>query len=104
MMPVLPLVRVPSFEEAVDLAVEVEGGLHHTASIHSANIHHMSDFGKAIGTTIFVKNAPTYAGIGYGGEGPTSFTIAGATGEGLTTARVFVRRRRCTLVGAFSLV
>jgi propionaldehyde dehydrogenase len=104
MMPVLPLVRVPSFEEAVDLAVEVEGGLHHTASIHSANIHHMSDYGKAISTTIFVKNAPTYAGIGYGGEGPTSFTIAGATGEGLTTARVFVRRRRCTLVGAFSLV
>jgi propionaldehyde dehydrogenase len=104
MMPVLPLVRVPSFEEAVDLAVEVEGGLHHTASIHSANIHHMSDYGKAIGTTIFVKNAPNYAGIGYGGEGPTSFTIAGASGEGLTTARVFVRRRRCTLVGAFSLV
>lgn len=104
MMPILPVVRAASFEEAVDIAVEVEGGLHHTAGIHSANIHHMSDFGKAINTTIFVKNAPHYAGIGYGGEGPTSFTIAGASGEGLTTARVFTRRRRCTLVGAFSLV
>ena len=93
-----------NFEEAVDLAVEVEGGLRHTAVIHSANVHHMSDFGKAINTTIFVKNAPSYAGIGFGGEGPTSFTIAGASGEGLTTARVFCRRRRCTLVGAFSLV
>jgi len=104
MMPVLPLVRAANFEEAVDVAVEVEGGLHHTAIIHSANIYHMSEFGKAINTTIFVKNAPSYAGIGYRGEGPTSFTIAGATGEGLTTARVFARARRCTLVGAFSLV
>ena len=104
MTPILPVVRAASFEEAVDLAVDMEGGLHHTAVIHSANIHHMSDFGKAINSTIFVKNAPSYAGIGYGGEGPTSFTIAGASGEGLTTARVFTRRRRCTLVGAFSLV
>jgi propionaldehyde dehydrogenase len=104
MMPVMPLVRAPNFEEAVNIAVEAEGGLHHTAAIHSANIHHMSDFGKAVNTTIFVKNAPSYAGIGYGGEGPTSFTIAGASGEGLTTTRVFTRRRRCTLVGAFSLV
>jgi len=104
MMSILPVVRAANFEEAVDIAVEVEGGLRHTAGIHSDNIHHMSDYGKAINTTIFVKNAPHYAGIGYGAEGPTSFTIAGASGEGLTTARVFTRRRRCTLVGAFSLV
>lgn len=104
MMPVLPIVRAANFEEAMDIAVEVEGGLHHSAGIHSDNIHHMSDYGRAINTTIFVKNAPHYAGIGYGAEGPTSFTIAGASGEGLTTARVFTRRRRCTLVGAFSLV
>lgn len=104
MMPVLPLVRASNFDEAVDIAVEVEGGRHHTAIIHSANVNHMSEFGKAINTTIFVKNAPSYAGLGFGGEGPTSFTIAGVTGEGLTTARVFTRARRCTLVGAFSLV
>ena len=76
MMPVLPLVRANNFEEAVNLAVAIEGGLRHTAIIHSANINHMSEFAKAVNTTIFVKNAPSYAGIGFGGEGPTSFTIA----------------------------
>lgn len=104
MMPVLGVVRVGTFEEAIELAVEVEGGLHHSAIIHSSNIYHMSEFGKAINTTIFVKNAPSYAGLGYGGEGPTSFTLAGRTGEGVTTTRTFVRLRRCSLVGAFSAV
>ncbi len=104
MMPVLPIVRVPTFEEAVDVAVEVEAGLRHSAVIHSSNIYHMSDFGRAINTTLFVKNAPSYAGLGLGGEGYTSFTIAGRTGEGMTTARTFTRIRRCTLVGAFSAV
>ena len=92
------------FEEAVDVAVEVEGGLLHSSIIHSANIYHMSEFGKAINTTVFVKNAPSYAALGFGGEGFTSFTIAGRTGEGMTTVRTFTRIRRCTLVGAFSLV
>jgi propionaldehyde dehydrogenase len=104
MLPVLSVVRVGGFEEAVDVAVEVEGGLRHSAIIHSANIYHMSEFGKAINTSVFVKNAPSYAGLGFGGEGYTSFTIAGRTGEGMTTARTFARMRRCTLVGAFSLV
>ncbi len=104
MLPVLAVVRSGNFEEAMDVAVEVEGGLRHSAIIHSANIYHMSEFGKAINTTVFVKNAPSYAGLGFGGEGYTSFTIAGRTGEGMTTARTFTRVRRCTLVGAFSLV
>lgn len=104
MLPVLPIVKVRTFEEAVDVAVEVEAGLRHSAIIHSSNIYHMSDFGRAINTTIFVKNAPSYAGLGLGGEGYTSFTIAGRTGEGMTTARTFTRIRRCTLVGAFSAV
>jgi propionaldehyde dehydrogenase len=104
MMPVLGVVRTGSFEQAMDVAVEVEGGLRHSAIIHSSNIYHMSEFGKAINTTVFVKNAPSYAALGFGGEGYTSFTIAGRTGEGMTTARTFTRIRRCTLVGAFSLV
>lgn len=103
MMPVLGVVRTGSFEQAVDIAVDVEERLRHSAIIHSANVHHMSTFGRAIGTTIFVKNAPSYAGIGMGGEGHTSFTIAGRTGEGLATVRTFSRVRRCTLVGAFAL-
>ena len=104
MMPVLGVVRTRNFEEAVDVAVEVEEGLHHSAIIHSSNIYHMSEFGRAINTTVFVKNAPSFAGLGFGGEGHTSFTIAGRTGEGMTTARTFTRVRRCTLVGAFSAV
>lgn len=101
MLPVLPVVRSGTFEEAMELAIEVEAGLHHSAIIHSSNIYHMSAFGRAINTTIFVKNAPSFAGIGYGGEGHTGFTIAGRTGEGIVTPRTFTRIRRCTLVGAF---
>ena len=100
-MPVLGLTRAADFDEAVDIAVEAEQGLHHSAIIHSANVYHMSDFQRAIRTTVYVKNAPSYAALGYGGEGPTSFTIAGRTGEGMTSARTFVRRTRCALVGAF---
>lgn len=104
MLPVLAVVRTRNFEHALDVAVEVEGGLRHSAIIHSANIYHMSEYGKAINTSVFVKNAPSYAGLGFTGEGFTSFTIAGRTGEGMTNARTFSRIRRCTLVGAFSLV
>lgn len=104
MMPVLPVVRARDFEAAVEIAVAAEAGLRHSAIIHSSNIYHMSEFGRAINTSVFVKNAPSYAGLGYGGEGHTSFTIAGRTGEGMTTARTFTRIRRCTLVGAFSAV
>ena len=52
----------------------------------------------------FVKNAPSVAGLGFGGEGFTSFTIASPTGDGLTTARTFTRERRCTLAGYFRIV
>lgn len=103
MMPVLGVTRARDFEEAVEIAVEAEQGLHHSAIIHTENIYHMSDFRRAIRTTVYVKNAPSYAALGYGGEGYTSFTIAGRTGEGMTSARTFVRRQRCTLVGAFGM-
>jgi propionaldehyde dehydrogenase len=59
---------------------------------------------REIDTTIFVKNAPSYAGIGFGGEGHTTFTIAGPTGEGLTNALSFTRQRRCTMVESFRIV
>ncbi|SCX74998.1 aldehyde dehydrogenase family protein [Alkaliphilus peptidifermentans] len=103
MMPVLPIVRVNDVEEAIKLAVEVEHGFKHTAIMHSKNIDRLSKFAKEIQTTIFVKNGPSFAGIGVGGEGYATFTIAGPTGEGLTSAKSFARRRRCTLVGGFSI-
>ena len=104
MMPILPIVRVSNIDEAIDLAVKAEHGNRHTAHIHSKNIDHLTRFAKAVETTIFVKNAPSYAGIGAGGEGYTTFTIAGPTGEGLTAAHSFTRSRRCVMVDGLHIV
>ena len=104
MMPILPIVRVKNIEEAIDLACKAEHGNRHTAHMHSKNIDNLSAFAKAVETTIFVKNAPSYAGIGFGGEGHTTFTIAGPTGEGITSARSFTRKRRCVLADNFRII
>ena len=99
MMPVIGLVRVPYVDAAIDLAVELEHRNRHTAVMHSLNVNKLTKMGKLIQTTIFVKNGPSFNGLGIGGEGYPTFTIAGPTGEGLTSARSFTRRRRCVLVG-----
>ncbi|MBQ8295391.1 MAG: aldehyde dehydrogenase EutE [Clostridia bacterium] len=104
MMPILPIVRVNNIDEAIDLAVKAEHGNRHTAHMHSKNIDNLTRFARAVETTIFVKNAPSYAGIGFGGEGHTTFTIAGPTGEGLTSARSFTRYRRCVLSESFRII
>ena len=104
MMPILPIVRVNDIDEAIDLAVKAEHGCRHTAHMHSKNIDNLTRFARAVETTIFVKNAPSYAGIGFGGEGHTTFTIAGPTGEGLTSARSFTRFRRCVLSESFRII
>ena len=103
MMPILPLVRVKDVDTAIDMAVRVEHGFRHTAIMHSRNVDKLSKMAKLIQTTIFVKNGPSYAGIGVGGMGYTTFTIAGPTGEGLTSAKSFARKRRCVLVGGFDI-
>lgn len=104
MMPILPIVRVDNIDEAIDLAVKAEHGNRHTAHMHSKNIDNLSAFASAVETTIFVKNAPSYAGIGFGGEGHTTFTIAGPTGEGITSARSFTRKRRCVMADSFRII
>lgn len=104
LMPVIPLVRVRDIDEAIELAKEVEHGYGHTATIHSKNVDHMHRMAREMDTAIFIKNGPTFAGLGLGGEGPTSFTIAHPTGEGLTTARHFTRLRRCVLKDSFRIV
>ena len=104
MMPILPIVRVRDIDQAIDLAVKAEHGCRHTAHMHSKNIDHLTRFARAVETTIFVKNAPSYAGIGFGGEGHTTFTIAGPTGEGLTSAKSFTRRRRCVMSDSFRII
>ena len=104
MMPVLPIVRVKDIDQAIELAVQAEHGNRHSAHIHSKNIDHLTKFAQAVETTIFVKNAPSYAGIGAGGEGYTTFTIAGPTGEGLTAAHSFTRQRRCVMVDGLHII
>ncbi len=104
LMPVFPLARVRSADEGIDLAVEAEHGFGHTASMHSRNIDNLSRMARLINVSIFIKNGPNLAGLGFGGEGYTSFSIASPTGEGMTNALSFSRPRRCTLVDHFRIV
>jgi acyl-CoA reductase-like NAD-dependent aldehyde dehydrogenase len=104
LMPVMGVVRVPDVHQAIDLALEAEHGYRHTASMYSRNLDSLHRMACVMNCSIFVKNAPNYAGLGFGGEGYTSFTIASPTGDGLTTARTWTRERRCTLAGYFRIV
>lgn len=104
LMPVVGMVRVPDADAGIDMAVRVEHGYGHTAVMHSTNITALARMARAANTSIFVKNAPAAAGVGLGGEGYTSWTIASPTGEGMTNARHFARARRCVLKDAFRIV
>ena len=104
MMPVLPIVRVPDVARGIDLARRAEQGCGHSAAMHSRDIDALSHMARVINTSIFVKNGPIYAGLGEGGEGFTSFTIASPTGEGLTGPLSFSRQRRCVMVDHFRIV
>lgn len=97
MMPILGVVRAKDFNDAVEQAVWLEHGNRHSAHIHSKNIDNITTYAKAIDTAILVKNAPSYAALGFGGEGYCTFTIASRTGEGLTSASTFTKRRRCVM-------
>ncbi|MFR8470370.1 aldehyde dehydrogenase EutE [Eisenbergiella tayi] len=97
MMPILGLVRAKDFDDAVEKAVWLEHGNRHSAHIHSKNVDNITKYAKAIDTAILVKNAPSYAALGFGGEGFCTFTIASRTGEGLTSASTFTKRRRCVM-------
>ncbi len=98
MMPFLPFVRCRNVDEAIAKAKEAEHGFRHTAIIHSTNVNNMTKMGRAMDTTLFVKNGPCMAGLGLGGEGYTSFSIATPTGEGVTTPLTFTRERRCSMI------
>jgi aldehyde dehydrogenase len=104
MMPVLPVVRVSHVDQAIDLAVRMEHGFHHTASIHSTNVDAITKMARAMNCSIFVANGPNFSGLGEGGEGFASFSIASPTGDGMTRPRTFSRERRVTVVGALRIV
>lgn len=104
LMPVLAMTRVSNVDYAIQLAKEAEHGFGHTAVMHSNSLDKLSKMAREINTSIFVKNGIAVAGIGYGGEGHTSYTIASPTGDGVTNAWTFTRDRRCTIVESFRIV
>ena len=98
MMPMLPVVRVNDVDEGIDFALRSEHGYKHSAIIHSLNVDHMTRMARALDTTLFIKNGPCVAGLGLGGEGYLSYSIATTTGEGITNPQTFTRTRRCVMV------
>ena len=103
MMPILGVVRAKDFDDAVEQAVWLEHGNRHSAHIHSKNVDNITKYAKAIDTAILVKNGPSYAALGFGGEGFCTFTIASRTGEGLTSASTFTKRRRCVMTDSLCI-
>ncbi len=104
MMPVMPVSAVPDVDRAIELAKQAEHGFGHSAGMYSRDIDALSRMARTINTSIFTKNGPFFAGLGEGGEGHTSFTIASPTGEGLTGPVAFSRLRRCVMVDHFRIV
>lgn len=103
MMPIIGIVRAKDIDDAIEKAVWLEHGYRHSAHMHSKNVDNLTKFGKAVDTAIFVKNAPSYAALGFGGEGYCTFTIASRTGEGLTSAKSFTKQRRCVMAEALCI-
>ena len=98
MMPFVPIVRVKSVEEGIERSIEAEHGYKHTSIIHSHDVENMTAMARALDTTLFIKNGPCMSGLGLGGEGYLSYSIATPTGEGVTNPRTFTRVRRCVMV------
>ena len=104
MMPFVPFVRVRDFDQALELSLKYEHNFRHTSLIHSRNVRNMTIMGNAMDTTLFIKNGPCMAGLGLGGEGFLSYSIATPTGEGVTSPLTFTRQRRCVLVDDLRIV
>ena len=103
MMPILGLVRAKDIDDAIEKALWLEHGNRHSAHIHSKNIDNITKYAREIDTAILVKNAPSYAALGFGGEGYCTFTIASRTGEGLTSAKSFTKSRRCVMADSLCI-
>jgi aldehyde dehydrogenase len=104
MMPFVPFVRVKNVDEAIDLAIESEHGYKHTALIHSRNLDTITRFGRRANTTLFVVNGASPSGLGLGGQGYLSYSIATPTGEGITTPLTFTRYRRVMVTGSLRMI
>jgi aldehyde dehydrogenase len=104
MMPFVPFVRVRNVDEAMDLAIQSEHGFRHTALIHSRNLDTITKFGHRANVTLFVVNGPSMAGLGLGGQGYLSYSVATPTGEGITNPLTFTRYRRVMMTGSLRMI
>jgi aldehyde dehydrogenase len=104
MMPFVPFVRVADVDAAIALAKRYEHGFKHTAVIHSRNVETITRMGRELDTSLYIQNGPSMAGLGSGGEGYLSFSIATPTGEGVTTPLTFTRQRRSTTAGSMRVL
>ncbi len=97
-----------SVEVAVDTGSSVAGDtlvdLVFLPDVHPLVVDAITRRARAMNVSIVVANCANVAGLGEGGEGFTSFSIATPTGEGLTRPRTFSRIRRVTVVGALRIV
>ena len=103
MMPFIPVVRVANVDAGIAAAIHAEHGYKHTAVMHSQNIRNLTKMAQVVDTTLFIKNGPCMTGLGLGGEGFLSFSVATPTGEGVTTPMTFTRSRRCVMVENLNL-
>ena len=103
MMPFIPVVRVANVDAGIAAAIHAEHGYKHTAVMHSQNIRNLTKMAQVVDTTLFIKNGPCMTGLGLGGEGFLSFSVATPTGEGVTTPMTFTRSRRCVMVESLNL-
>ena len=102
LMPILPVVRVQDFEEALSGAVRAEGGRGHTGMLHTRDMSRVTRFRQAMNCSVIVINQASVAAAGFGGEGFLAMTIAGPTGEGFTKPTSFTRQQRLTVANDLS--
>ena len=99
MMPFVPFVKAADVDRALAMARESEHGFGHTAVLHSRDAALMTRMARLMDCTIFVVNGSSLDGLG--GTAVPSFSIAGPTGEGVTTPLTFTRQRRSAMAGGF---
>jgi aldehyde dehydrogenase len=56
---------------------------------------------RIMNTTLFIRNAACTAALGVDGPGYLSYSIATATGEGVTTPLTFTRQRQMIIGGRY---
>ena len=105
MMPLMPIVKVRDFEDGLNASLASEHDYRHTALIHSKDMDRITEYARAMNTTIVVANGSSTQGDGPDdGEAYMAFTIATPTGEGVTSPRNFCKIRRLAIAGSLRFV